>query len=852
LATGEGADLATGSRCANCAKSDLICTYVECAKKRAPSKSSYVESLEAEVMKLRVLLQKVVPDVDLSGDLDLHELPQITKPTISGTGAEAIRRSGNRLDEYPKDDSMLLPDTLTQPFQSQSQDRFFGKPSDIDSQARYLGKSSGVIFLKEALEKRPSGHRFPAESLSARRAKYWVPHPVCIYTSLIPRIVFDLRVLQWEEFLKPDTGPIQYIFPEDDLMLSLIDLYFDRVNLFSPLLHRPSFMKSIQQNQHQLHKGFACVLLLVCAVGARFSDDPRVLSEGTDMTLSCGWKWFNQAHAVSKPAFAPATIHDLQTACLSVEFLQGASVPSTCWTITGVAIRQAQDVGAHRWKTFGTKPKSIEQELWKRAWWSLVSKDRIASAASGRPCITQDEDYDIGLPTECDDEYWDHPDPEKSWKQPEGVPSMVAYFNSHLRMSQILAHTLSSLYRSNKSESDSESTEPERGSELVMELDSALNKWVDSIPDHLKWNPNQPNLIWRRQSLALYAHYYLLQISIHRPFISSTASSLPSLAICTNAARACSHLIDLEDEACALTLHRMQWPVFSATVVLLLNLWSGKRSGLSTDPTKGMKDVNRCMESFRYLEKGFQTAGKLWDLLDFLMTAAGYIQHPEPMDTEGSTEIPNDIPPKSSDDTVHYNETPVDGASEYSAESSSFYDASFDSIQSMGHPSSTQRAMPSVAPISSHISHQEDSAQLPPLHHNSYSVVSGDIESWETMIRPGIRTEETKAQDSFSEITASHDNGFSNYYATAQPQNSAVPDFSAHYQQAHDHPTFDGSTHYPSSVPVQDIFDAETMQMWTTAPLGFEADAWGSYISNVNQIHMMSSMDNLHVYSEQQ
>lgn len=42
--------------------------------------------------------------------------------------------------------------------------------------------------------------------------------------------------------------------------------------------------------------------------------------------------------------------------------------------------------------------------------------------------------------------------------------------------------------------------------------------------------------------------------------------------------------------------------VFTAGIVLLLNIWGGKRSGLSTDPNKEMADVHKCMQVLRACE----------------------------------------------------------------------------------------------------------------------------------------------------------------------------------------------------------------------------------------------------------
>ena len=50
--------------------------------------------------------------------------------------------------------------------------------------------------------------------------------------------------------------------------------------------------------------------------------------------------------------------------------------------------------------------------------------------------------YDVELPIECDDEYWEHADPAKCWKQPPGKPSTISYFNSILKLYDILGFAL--------------------------------------------------------------------------------------------------------------------------------------------------------------------------------------------------------------------------------------------------------------------------------------------------------------------------------------------------------------------------------------------------------------------------
>ncbi len=169
-------------------------------------------------------------------------------------------------------------------------------------------------------------------------------------------------------------------------MESLIDLYFTRSGLYLPILHRPTFERDVRVDLHKHDQGFGSVVLLVCALGARFSNDPRVLLEGIKDQHSAGWKWFHQAHWVRRSLLVPPRLSDLQIASVSVSplatliryltphwqlsaiFLHGSSTPQLSWNEIGMGIRLAQDVGAHRRKVYGSV-LTVEEELWKRAFW---------------------------------------------------------------------------------------------------------------------------------------------------------------------------------------------------------------------------------------------------------------------------------------------------------------------------------------------------------------------------------------------------------------------------------------------------------------------------------------------------
>ena len=114
---------------------------------------------------------------------------------------------------------------------------------------------------------------------------------------------------------------------------------------------------------------------------------------------------------------------------------------------------------------------------------------------------------------------------------------------------------------------------------MVAELDSLLNQWIDTVPDHCKsdrlhcayfmyiadecavrWNPNMKDLTFFNQSAYLHAFYFQIQIIVHRQWIPSakklSSLSLASLAICTNAARSAIHIIEVQHNRCPRTSYQ--------------------------------------------------------------------------------------------------------------------------------------------------------------------------------------------------------------------------------------------------------------------------------------------------------
>jgi hypothetical protein len=134
-----------------------------------------------------------------------------------------------------------------------------------------------------------------------------------------------------------------------------------------PLLHRPTFERSISERLHFHDPAFGTVVLLVCALGSRHVDDPRVYLPGHTQR-SAGWAWFNQVDISRRDLFRPPRLYDVQAYILAARYGSLVFRGQLVWILLGVALRMIQQVGAHRKKIYQCRPNAHD-ELWKRCTW---------------------------------------------------------------------------------------------------------------------------------------------------------------------------------------------------------------------------------------------------------------------------------------------------------------------------------------------------------------------------------------------------------------------------------------------------------------------------------------------------
>ncbi|KAJ7772715.1 fungal-specific transcription factor domain-containing protein [Mycena maculata] len=461
--------------------------------------------------------------------------------------------------------------------------------------SKFYGSASPYALLSNAIEEKYLGRPPPTVTSYSRRRLYWELLPVSRYAR--PRERYDQH----------------YVYPASDLIDSLLELYFVNVHPIFPCLHRPSFERAVAEGLHLKDTRFGATLLAVLAIAARYSDDHRVFVDG-ETSLSSGWKFVVQVEIFGK--CVEPTIHDVEfcfVIYLVCSTMHNAARRSHYRYMQGLGIRWLQHHEYHR-KRAGHE---FEDELWNRVFWCFFIIDRMVSAFVGRPPTMRMEDYDLEPLLEVDDEYW-----EQGFMQPPGVPSLLSYFACFIRLSELLGDT-QRLYAPKKRKIRMGWTGSDWEQGTVAELDSAMNDFFDSIPAHLRRDPNGRG-VFLDQSVTLHAMYYHIQIMIHRPYIRSQSPlAEPSLSICLRAARSTLYILNIWMDR---LINRLPFPwvqnfAFTSAVVLLLNIFGSKRAGLPMDPVKDLALVATALEILKVAEQRSHTAGRLGDLLHELQSS---------------------------------------------------------------------------------------------------------------------------------------------------------------------------------------------------------------------------------------
>ncbi|KAF9116511.1 hypothetical protein BGX27_001805 [Mortierella sp. AM989] len=331
--------------------------------------------------------------------------------------------------------------------------------------------------------------------------------------------------------------------PPRDLAEHLIELYFIYVHPNMPVVHKPSFMRQYR-NPDPLKRPPRVLMNAMFAIASRFSDHPEIVGSDPE---GFGDEYFDRAKRLIDFEYELPRQSSIQALLLMVTYrFASAKSGGRVWVMLGMAIRMAQDLGMHRNAARWHLPP-LETEVRKRLWWACYIMDRWVSAATGRPTI-DDNDCDVDYPSVVEED-WAGPDgnaspSEDSERLKEESCFALRYFVESIKLAKILGQILRRVYSA-----QTRNFGPGQASSTVVELDSALTKWLLALPSDLRYDHRIESSQLSRWVATIHISYYSALILLHRPTMfpssltkSKLSESMPSLNVCVSAANSITHL----------------------------------------------------------------------------------------------------------------------------------------------------------------------------------------------------------------------------------------------------------------------------------------------------------------------
>lgn len=324
----------------------------------------------------------------------------------------------------------------------------------------------------------------------------------------------------FEDLLGSGGGSDPFELPQRSLADRLVDSYFKYRHPLNTYLHEGTFRQrytrlwlSQDLGGEEATQDILAWLGLVNLVFAFGSEHVHIQKSAIGRSPSNvvdRSRFFKRAKTLVFSGILQAgKIELVQALLLMSHYLHGSLELNNCWTVVGLAIRTAQELGLYLDPANFTTDL-IEQEIRKRVWWGCFVIDRVLSLKVGRPPTIHDTPaIRAGLPLAVDDEYLDE---QSEYSQPASIPSKLEFFNQIVAQCRLLEKVLDMLYTGGNAAGEAKlrmKTDLPKLLALSIQLDGELGTWQDCLPQHLR--PGSSALEWHfeRQRNVLLMRYVL-------------------------------------------------------------------------------------------------------------------------------------------------------------------------------------------------------------------------------------------------------------------------------------------------------------------------------------------------------
>ncbi|KAK5125333.1 hypothetical protein LTR85_000442 [Meristemomyces frigidus] len=499
--------------CTHCTVYSYDCTFDQPSNRRRNPAPQYVENLEHRVHRAETLLHILIPNLDLND-------PGIDAAVAQGWIPGAPGKGNPSAAQPPP----ARPPPQAAPTNAQNTQRTQDKSDtnlesmvravaqmDMDEQGHwdYHGHSSGLSFVRRMREQ--LGDLMGPDTVATPFVK---SRPMSQILDS-PKSVGDSS--------PGDMSPGGSELPPKDYARQMCSNAVEDATALLRVVHKPSFWQSFERiysmpseqwtNEDNV---FLPLLHSVMALGHLFAkDDQGSLNEhGYESAIQQGFTHFKVARQMMDIADC-RDLTSIQAVMFMILFLQSSAKLSQCYAYVGVALRSATRMGLHR--SYAGNWNPIEAEVRKRMFWIVRKMDIYIGAMLGLPVTLSDEDIDQDFPLEVDDEYITK---DGILPMPDGEISLMAAFNAHTRLVQIISKIVRKVYpiKTQHSSPDKSYSVP---FSIIREIEGDLEQWKNSLPSVL--SPCQAPEKYTRVQQLLRLSYAHAQVMLYRPFLHFVA-----------------------------------------------------------------------------------------------------------------------------------------------------------------------------------------------------------------------------------------------------------------------------------------------------------------------------------------
>lgn len=332
-----------------------------------------------------------------------------------------------------------------------------------------------------------------------------------------------------------DVEPENFSLLPRQLSDQLMHIYWTRVHVLYPFIHRKSFDRSYDdlwrspaaRKTRDQRPGvglggseacgpsslvFHCALNAMFALGLQFCDSFTEV-EKERLATTC----MNKSKNLLKlDLFDDGDMSLVQTLLILTQYFQSTSSPNKCWTSMGVACRLAQGLGLHLEEARDTQQfDPIERDIRRRVWHGCVTLDITVSMTLGRPAML------IGnagrsLPEAVDEADWTLASPD----DPESRTSIIAFFTESIKLYRTVGRILLNVYKLNDQQNDKPDTSDgcNISFDMLIELDGELSEFARCLPKNLCWTETaSPSNLLSSQCHVLHVRFLHSRILLYRP-----------------------------------------------------------------------------------------------------------------------------------------------------------------------------------------------------------------------------------------------------------------------------------------------------------------------------------------------